>query len=205
MMMKQPKDCSGNAALHSSEQEENRFHRRSVSDPFDAQQGDENVVLATKPASPRRSSRRTPPSSSLSNIGVIAEATSSSPQKAREQTTSSSANGCFTYWTLPRYPVAATRDKNCWSEPPVSIFNVRGSNYFVDQKKQVSMQYLMPARGCDLFLSEQREVDLNAMYVCKHCCCGTYSHAYVCISHTLVFLVHVSTEIHTQWRPYSRG
>lgn len=54
--------------------------------------------------------------------------------------------------TLPRYPVAETRDLNCWSEPPVDIFRVRGYNYLKDHKKVHSEPYLLRARGCDLFL-----------------------------------------------------
>jgi hypothetical protein len=56
--------------------------------------------------------------------------------------------------TLPRFPVAETRDKNCWSEPSVSIFRVRGENYFCDKKKITSDPYILRARGCDLFLAD---------------------------------------------------
>ena len=56
--------------------------------------------------------------------------------------------------TLPRYPVSQTHDKNCWSEPPVNKFHVRGPNYLTDKKKIQSGPYLLRARGCDLFLSE---------------------------------------------------
>ena len=57
--------------------------------------------------------------------------------------------------TLPRYPVAETRDLNCWSEPPLSIFKVRGATYLKDKKKVASQPYLMRPRGCDLFLFEE--------------------------------------------------
>uniref|UniRef100_A0A7R9WXB0 Protein ENHANCED DISEASE RESISTANCE 2 C-terminal domain-containing protein n=1 Tax=Craspedostauros australis TaxID=1486917 RepID=A0A7R9WXB0_9STRA len=56
--------------------------------------------------------------------------------------------------TMPRFPVAETRDTNCWSEPSVSIFRVRGPNYLHDKKKIQSGNYLLRARGCDLFLSD---------------------------------------------------
>jgi hypothetical protein len=52
------------------------------------------------------------------------------------------------------YPIAQTQDKNCWSEPPVDIFCVRGANYLRDKIKVDSGPYLLRARGCDLFLSE---------------------------------------------------
>jgi Protein ENHANCED DISEASE RESISTANCE 2, C-terminal len=54
--------------------------------------------------------------------------------------------------TLPRYPVAETRDLNCWSEPKVDVFKVRGKNYLKDKKKVPSEEYLFRARGCDLLL-----------------------------------------------------
>ena len=56
--------------------------------------------------------------------------------------------------TLPRYPYAATRNKNCWSEPSVSIFHVRGPRYLENKKKVSSGPYLLPARGVDLFVTD---------------------------------------------------
>jgi hypothetical protein len=94
------------------------FHRRAMSDPFDAQEiAEESAFLD-------------------SSAQIIA----------------SKKEGILS--TLPRYPVSAQRNKNCWSEPPVSIFHVRGPDYFKDKKKVPSGKYLMPARGADLFLSE---------------------------------------------------
>ena len=37
--------------------------------------------------------------------------------------------------TMPRYPVAETKNTNCWSEPSVNIFHVRGANYLEEGKK----------------------------------------------------------------------
>jgi hypothetical protein len=74
------------------------------------------------------------------------------------------AIGIAAYPTLPRYPVAETRNKNCWSEPDVSIFSVRGENYFQNNKKVPSGPYLLAARGIDLFLSDKSEnVDMEHM------------------------------------------
>lgn len=56
--------------------------------------------------------------------------------------------------TLQRFPFAATQDKNCWSEPPVGIFHIRGAHYFQNKKKTMAKRYLVRARGCDLFLSD---------------------------------------------------
>jgi hypothetical protein len=54
--------------------------------------------------------------------------------------------------TFPRFPVEANHDKNCWSEPPISLFTVRGPRYFQDSKKVASGPCLLQARGTDLFL-----------------------------------------------------
>lgn len=68
--------------------------------------------------------------------------------------------------TFPRYPVLETRNKNCWSEPPVDTFHVRGPNYLSDKRKVDSGPYLLQARGCDLFINEKKStVELLDMYV----------------------------------------
>lgn len=68
--------------------------------------------------------------------------------------------------TFARYPVVASKNKNCWNEPPVSLFHVRGRNYFVDKKKIASGPYLFQARGIDLFLADDtNKIDLSVLYV----------------------------------------
>jgi hypothetical protein len=94
-----------------------RGHRRAMSDPFDAQETEEEG-------------------------DVFLDAVQANQEEGAPLS------------TLPRYPVAAQRNKNCWSEPPVSIFHVRGPVYFSDKKKVPSEQYLLPARGADLFLTD---------------------------------------------------
>lgn len=56
--------------------------------------------------------------------------------------------------TLPRFPYIETNNKNCWSESPISTFTVRGKDYLSDKKKIPAEKYLLRARGCDLFLSD---------------------------------------------------
>ena len=73
---------------------------------------------------------------------------------------SATSKSSAAYPTLLRYPVAETRNKNCWSEPPVTIFSVRGPQYFSDKKKQTSAPYLLSARGTDIFLFEKAPVPL---------------------------------------------
>ncbi len=57
--------------------------------------------------------------------------------------------------TLYRFPCTQTRNQNCWSESPIEIFSVRGSNYMNGDKKKVrTKNYIFEARGCDLFLTQ---------------------------------------------------
>jgi hypothetical protein len=57
--------------------------------------------------------------------------------------------------TLPRYPVAETKNCNCWSEPPHSKFNVRSKTYLRDKKpsKIASGPYVLMAIGADVILT----------------------------------------------------
>jgi len=57
--------------------------------------------------------------------------------------------------TLPRYPIAETKNCNCWSEPPYAKFNVRGKSYLREKKpaKISSGPYLFRAIGADLILT----------------------------------------------------
>ncbi|KAL3759436.1 hypothetical protein ACHAWU_000735 [Discostella pseudostelligera] len=57
--------------------------------------------------------------------------------------------------TLPRYPVAETKNCNCWSEPPHSKFNVRSKTYLRDKKpsKIASEHYILRAIGADVILT----------------------------------------------------
>jgi hypothetical protein len=63
--------------------------------------------------------------------------------------------------TIPRFPVAETRNQNCWSEPSIDIFRVRGDNYLNDKKKIPSEPYLLRARGCDLFNSDDPPISIG--------------------------------------------
>jgi len=108
-----------------------RIHRRAMSDPFDTPLSDENMAQ-------------------LSHLDAEAE--------AAELSMNTEGKG---YPTLPRYPMAATRNKNCWSEPPVSIYSVRGPKYLSNSKKVPSGNYLLPAIGCDLFLVEDESLDVG--------------------------------------------
>lgn len=76
-------------------------------------------------------------------------------------------------FTMPRFPCVASRSKNCWSEPPISLFHVRGPSYFSNKKKVPSAPYLLQARGCDLFVHNESEsnssspIDLEERYDLK--------------------------------------
>lgn len=58
--------------------------------------------------------------------------------------------------TLPRYPIAETKNHNCWSEPHAGkCFKVRGATYLYDKKKVGSGPYIFRARGADLILTNK--------------------------------------------------
>jgi hypothetical protein len=109
-------------------------HRRAHSDPFDTQEQDSGSIKADsgdefqKDCTNNNNSRPKSDFAPTTNVGAIP--------------------------TMPRFPVSDTRNKNCFSEPPVSIFSVRGPHYFLDKKKCESANYLLEARGCDLFLTD---------------------------------------------------
>jgi len=62
--------------------------------------------------------------------------------------------------TMPGYDESVSRNRNCFSEPDISIFSVRGIDYFESSRKKKKVQsgpFLLRARGCDLFLFERSE------------------------------------------------
>ena len=58
--------------------------------------------------------------------------------------------------TFDKFPEGAPIGShlNCWSSPLASNFQVRSANYLSDKKKVSSEDFLMPCRGCDLFLTD---------------------------------------------------
>jgi Protein ENHANCED DISEASE RESISTANCE 2, C-terminal len=80
------------------------------------------------------------------------------------ETLSTQSESSHYFPTLPRFPVAESHNRNCWSEPPIAIFSVRGRSYFTDKKKVGSGPYLFPARGSDIFLTDSTDaIDLSKM------------------------------------------
>eukprot|EP00956_Cyclotella_meneghiniana_P026331 scaffold56662_cov49-Cyclotella_meneghiniana.AAC.2 len=65
--------------------------------------------------------------------------------------------------TLERFPDGAElgSEVNCWSIPPSCNFHVRGDNYLNDNKKVPSDDYLLPCRGCDLFLTDNPPTNIG--------------------------------------------
>lgn len=107
--------------------------QRSMSDPFDTQED-------------------------AATVGISVESDENSLSASRARTMSRDMNLA----TMPRYPHHESKDRNSFSEPPVSIFSVRGPNYFQDKKKVTSGPYMLPARGCDLLLvDENQNADLS--------------------------------------------
>lgn len=65
--------------------------------------------------------------------------------------------------TFAKFPDGAAIGShlNCWSSPASTHFKVRGPNYLKDKKKVPSGDYLLPCRGCDLFLADDTPADLG--------------------------------------------
>jgi len=65
---------------------------------------------------------------------------------------------------MPLYPPGAEMGEylNRWSAPSHDLFKVRGPNYFKDKKKVKSEEFLFPARGIDLFLTDACPENIGA-------------------------------------------
>ena len=64
--------------------------------------------------------------------------------------------------TLHRFPCTQTRNQNCWSESPAEIFSIRGPDYMNGDKKKIGCKnYLLQARGCDLFLTQDHNKTID--------------------------------------------
>lgn len=128
----------GDDGVWAEQPEVRKGHVRAISDPFDTQVDqlfDSKDVVAPD---------------------VLEEEQLHEPSRRR-----TSSLGVVALPTLPRFPVIEARNKNCWSEPPVSIFQVRGANYGTAKKKIASGPYLLRARGCDVFLANQQSPELE--------------------------------------------
>lgn len=129
---------------------------RSMSDPFDTAQSDD-IVGGTA-------------SDDDDDLYVLAASTSqmSIENGTNSLTNTRSSNNSYSpnlqIPTFARYPCIENKNKNCWSEPPITIFHVRGLNYCTDQKKVPSQPYLLRSRGSDIFLTDPKKpFTLDAM------------------------------------------
>lgn len=89
--------------------------------------------------------------------------TRSTPNSPDEPSVASATKPSQPLASLPRFDPSAEaasrrnhhHPTNLWEETPLSIFRIRGAEYFHDGGIKVpSAPYLFPARGCDLFLTE---------------------------------------------------
>ena len=88
---------------------------------------------------------------------VVKEQRSVSLQNEEEKSPKKKSTHDTLLPTLPRYPIAVTKNHNCWSEPHAGkCFKVRGGNYLNDKKKVESGPYIFPARGADLILTNRQ-------------------------------------------------
>jgi hypothetical protein len=65
--------------------------------------------------------------------------------------------------TFPPFVAGSVKAKNCWSQPPLEIFSVRGGNYLQDSKKVGSGPCLLLTRGCDLLLSSNAPSNIGRL------------------------------------------
>jgi len=129
---------------------------------FDDEQATENHNVdsgrATEPNANRKSYRRSMSDPvDTADSGGVTDGGLKDPDDTASELSSSSEDfkpDVQALPTLPRFPVSETRDKNCWSEPPVSIFQIRGKDYLKNKKKEASGPYLLRARGVDLFVTD---------------------------------------------------
>ena len=65
--------------------------------------------------------------------------------------------------TFEQFPEGAALGShlNCWSIPAASNFHVRGAYYLTDKKKVPSADFLLPCRGCDLFLTDNPPLNIG--------------------------------------------
>jgi hypothetical protein len=65
--------------------------------------------------------------------------------------------------TFEKFPEGAEIGShlNCWSIPAASNFHVRGPDYLTDKKKVPSGDFLLPCRGCDLFLTDNPPLNIG--------------------------------------------
>ena len=65
--------------------------------------------------------------------------------------------------TFEQFPKGAALGShlNCWSIPASSNFHVRGEDYLTDKKKVPSADFLLPCRGCDLFLTDNPPLNIG--------------------------------------------
>jgi Protein ENHANCED DISEASE RESISTANCE 2, C-terminal len=95
------------------------------------------------------------------------------PMEANGPTIALSSNSTVALPTYTRHSETPSSSKkntlqNCFSEPPLTLFSVRGPNYLTDHKKVPSGPYLLAARGLDLFLTDkQHPLMLDQMYVVR--------------------------------------
>ena len=73
---------------------------------------------------------------------------------------------------MPRFPNGAALGShlNCWSEPIVGNFQVRGPSYLQDRRKVPSSPFLFPVRGMDLFLTDHCPENAGRLVHLDGCC-----------------------------------
>jgi hypothetical protein len=132
---------------------------RSMSDPFDTAHGDDNFGGTAGTASDDDDDIYYV-AASTSQISIHNDVSTNRDSRPMDR----NSHPTLQIPTFSRYPCTESKNKNCWSEPPIAIFHVRGMNYCTDQKKVPSQPYLLRSRGSDIFLTDPKKpFTLDAM------------------------------------------
>jgi hypothetical protein len=136
-------DHDGSNTTEHQKKTGSNHHHRGMSDPFDSQRMMMDDVVVSSSTAASASAEEGTISNTNTTIGDSSNTGSSSPPVPH----------CLP--TLPRFPVAATKNTNCWSETDISKFMVRSATYLENKRKMPSGPYLLTPRGADLLLFDQ--------------------------------------------------
>ncbi|GKY92108.1 hypothetical protein MPSEU_000182200 [Mayamaea pseudoterrestris] len=133
--------CSDSSSIKSLK---HRLHQRAMSDPFDAQEQDDDDNDDSNGIDDNDSKRFWMTQQQQVDVAASNKSVTSS---------GATTTDVAPLPTFPRFPVSATRNRNCWSEPPISLFKVRSEHYLTNgRQKTTSGPFMLTARGCDLLL-----------------------------------------------------
>lgn len=129
---------------------------------IEALRSDSDVLVATKQQKPTHSSERP----SLAKFGKTTGAHNlirTSFRRLSAAILTPAQPPKVALKTFAKFPDGAAIGShlNCWSIPAAGNFHVRGADYLTDKKKVPSADFLLPCRGCDLFLTDNPPLNIG--------------------------------------------